>query len=68
MSTSKNTVAIKVDASVFGKRIGDPVEKGEILGNFAGDDIEAPFNGIIEHVSFDSDDHALVVVLVENAS
>ena len=53
---------------MFEKRIGDPVEKGEILGNFAEGDIEAPFNGIIEHVSFDSDDHALVVVLVENAS
>jgi hypothetical protein len=64
MSTTKKRVAIKVDASVFGKRIGDPVKKGEILGNFAGSDIEAPFNGIVENVSFDSEDHTLAVVLL----
>ena len=67
MSTTKNKVALKVDASVFGKRIGDPVKKGEILGDFAGNDIKAPFNAIVENVSFDSEDHALVVVLVETS-
>lgn len=67
MSTSENRVTIKVDASVFGKRIGDSVQKGEILGNFAGDDVKAPFSGIVEHVSFDPGDHALIIVLAEKA-
>ena len=65
MSTFENKVVIKADASVFGKRIGDSVKKGEILGNFAGDDVKAPFNGRVENVSFDSEEHALIVVLVE---
>lgn len=64
MNAHENRTAIKVDASVFEKTSGDRVKKGEILGNFAGNAIEAPFDGIIEGVSFDSEDHALIVVLV----
>ena len=64
MSNSVNRVALKVDASMFEKHAGDRVKKGEILGNFAGSDIEAPFNGIVENVSFDSEDHTLAVVLL----
>jgi len=68
MSTSVNKVVIKADASVFRKRIGDSVKKGEILGKFAGDDVKAPLNGKIESVFFDSEEHALIVVLLEKES
>ena len=63
MNTHDKKTAIRIDASVFEKKNGDSVQKGEILGNFAGNDIEAPFDGIIEGVSFDPEDHALIVVL-----
>ena len=65
MGTDEDRIAIKVDASVFEKKSGERVKKGEILGNFAGDAVEAPFDGIIEGVSFDAEDHALVVVLTK---
>jgi len=63
MNTNEDRTAIKIDASVFEKKIGDSVKKGEILGNFAGSAVEAPFDGIIEGTSFDPEDHALIVVL-----
>ena len=65
MSISANRIALKVDASMFEKRAGDRVKKGEILGNFAGSEVESPLDGIIEGVSFDSDDHALILVIVK---
>ena len=67
MSPSNQNIAVKVDASVFGKHIGDHVHQGEVLGNFAGNDVEAPFDGVIKGVSFDSGDHALIVVIEKNA-
>jgi hypothetical protein len=65
MSTSEKRIALKVDASMFKKHAGDRVKKGEILGNFADSEVESPFDGIIEGVSFDSDDHALILMIVE---
>ncbi len=65
MNTSANRIALKVDASMFEKHAGDRVKKGEILGNFADSEVESPFDGIIEGVSFDSDDHALILVMVK---
>ena len=58
-------IALKVEGSMFEKQAGDRVKKGEILGNFADSEVESPFDGIIEGVSFDSDDHALILVLVK---
>ena len=66
MNTNEDRTAIKIDASVFEKRIGDSVKKGEVLGNFAGNAVEAPFDGIIEGTSFDPGDHALVIILKEH--
>ena len=60
-------IALKVDASVFGKQVGDPVRKGEVLGKFAGDEVKAPFDGKVEGVSFEPGDHALIVVLQQTA-
>jgi hypothetical protein len=65
MSTSVNRIALKVDASMLEKQTGDQVKKGEILGKFTDSEIESPFDGIIEGVSFDSDEHALILVLVK---
>lgn len=65
MNTSANRIALKVDASMFEKHAGDRVKKGETLGIFADSKIESPFDGIIEGVSFDSDDHALILVMVK---
>ena len=67
MDTSAKRVALKVDASVFGKQAGDKVRKGEVLGNFAGDEVKAPFDGKVEGVSFDPGDHALIVVVQQTA-
>lgn len=66
MDTKTNRTALKVDASVFHKQDGDQVKKGEVLGNYAGQAVKAPFDGVVEGVSFDSDNHALVVVLQES--
>ena len=63
METSTQRIALKVEASVFGKHAGDPVRKGEVLGRFAGDEVKAPFDGKVEGVSFDPGDHALIVVV-----
>lgn len=60
-------IALKIDASVFGKQAGEPVKKGEVLGYFAGDEVKAPFNGQVEGVSFDPGDHALIVVVQQTA-
>ena len=65
MNTSANRIVLKVDGSMFEKHAGDRVKKGEILGNFADSEVEAPFDGIIEGASFDSNDHALILVLVK---
>jgi len=65
MNTSENRIALKVEGSMFEKQAGDRVKKGEILGNFADSEVESPFDGIIEGVSFDSDDHALILVMVK---
>jgi hypothetical protein len=58
-------VVIKVDASVFERDVGELVEKGETLGRWAGRAVQAPFNAIVESISFDADSHALIVILVE---
>ena len=63
MTSKEHKAAMKIDASVFTKKIGDFVNKGEILGNFAGDAVKAPFDGTVEGTSFEPEDHALIVVL-----
>ena len=65
MSTTENKIAVKVEASAFKKTQGDQVAKGELLGYYAGDPVEAPFNATVEGVSFDPEDHALTVVLTK---
>jgi hypothetical protein len=65
MRAKKDRTIIKVEASAFNKTNGDRVEKGELLGYFDGNPVEAPFNATVEGVSFDSEDHALMVVLIK---
>ena len=65
MSNSANRIALKVDASMLEKKPGDQVKNGEILGEFTDSEVESPFDGIIEGVSFDSDDHALILLLIK---
>lgn len=65
MNSSANRIALKVEGSMFEKQAGDRIKKGELLGRFADSEVESPFDGIIEGVSFDSDDHALILVMVE---
>jgi hypothetical protein len=63
MSARENNIAVKIDASVFSKQVGDSVKQGEILGEFAGKTVTAPCDGIIEGASFEPEDHALIVVV-----
>jgi len=56
---------ILLEASQFGYDIGDVVRKGTILGVLKGKPVVAPFDSIIQSVSFDSEQHLLTVVLVE---
>jgi hypothetical protein len=65
MTTKVKKTVIRVDASVFEKKSGDRVEKGEILGHFTGSAVKVPFDGIIEGISFEPDDHTLIVVVKE---
>ncbi|MDY0091938.1 MAG: hypothetical protein RBT80_04485 [Candidatus Vecturithrix sp.] len=67
MDTSTKQFVLKVEASAFGKQLGDPVRKGELLGRFAGDQVTAPCNGTVKGVSFDPVDHVFMVV-IEQAS
>ena len=66
MDRSEQRLAIRVDASVFEKKVKDHVAKGEVLGYYNGEPVNSPCNARVESVSFDSDDHALVVILVED--
>jgi hypothetical protein len=63
MSANENKIAVKIDASVLEKQVGSSVKKGDVLGNFAGKAVKAPFDGIIEGASFEPEDHALIVVV-----
>jgi hypothetical protein len=63
MSTHANKIAVKLDASVLEKQVGSSVKEGDVLGNFAGKAVKAPFDGIIEGASFEPEDHALIVVV-----
>gem|GEM_PF-3661974 len=54
-----------VEASSLIHSPDDLVEKGEDLGLFRGCLVAAPFRARIESISFDSDEHALRVVLTE---
>jgi hypothetical protein len=68
LSISVNRIALKVDASMLEKQPGDQVKKGEILGKFIDSEVRSPFDGIIEGISFDSDEHALILVLINKSS
>lgn len=63
MSMRANTIAVKIDASVFEKHVGDSVKKGDVLGEFAGNAVPAPCDGVIEGTSFAPEDHALIVAV-----
>lgn len=56
---------ILVDASDFEKNVGDHVSPGEALGLYKRQLIVAPFEAKIESISFDSEEHALRIVLEE---
>jgi len=56
---------IKLDAAVFQMQPGDPVKAGEVLGQSGGEAVLALSAGLIEAVSFDPDDHSLLVLICE---
>jgi hypothetical protein len=58
-----NIIAIKVDASIFEKKIGDSIKSGEILGDYGGSSIKAPFDGIVKGITFEPEDHGLIILL-----
>jgi len=60
-----HTTTIVVDASDFEKNVGDHVRPGEALGLYERQPVLAPFEARIESISFDSDEHALRIVLGE---
>lgn len=62
---SLDKAIILLEASQFGHDIGDIVRKGTTLGVLKGKPVVAPFDSVIQSVSFDSEDHLLTVVLVE---
>ncbi len=62
---SVDKAIILLEASQFGHDIGDIVRKGTALGVIKGNPVVAPFDSIIQSVSFDSEEHLLTVVLVE---
>jgi len=64
MNVTAYRAFIKVDASGFEKEIGDLLEKGEIFG-LGMRVVKAPFRAIVEDISVDAEDHALIVCLVE---
>lgn len=53
-----------VDASCFQHSVDDCVSKGKALGAFKGRTVVSPFDAKIQSISFDSDQHALRIVLV----
>jgi hypothetical protein len=63
MSVDKTIIFL--EASQFGHDIGDVVRKGTILGVLKSKPVVAPFDSVIQSVSFDSEEHLLTVVLVE---
>jgi hypothetical protein len=63
--TAQDRVLVRVDASVFNKWIGAMVAKGEILDTLEDSPIPAPFNARVDGVSFNAEDHRLVVSLVQ---
>jgi len=65
MNVTAYRAFIKVDASGFEKEIGDLLEKGEIFGRLGMRVVKAPFRAIVEDISVDAEDHALIVCLVE---
>jgi hypothetical protein len=54
---------VKVNASRFGKRDGELVSKGELLGYLNGEEVKAPCNARITGAAFDATKHELVVFL-----
>lgn len=64
MPLEESIYQIEVDASVFGKDIGDRVTKGEVLGRLRGKDVSAPCDGIVKMVAFDSDSHHLTITIL----
>jgi hypothetical protein len=60
-----DTTTIVVEATDFEKNVGDRVRPGETLGLYEGQLIVAPFEAKIESISFDSEEHALRIVLEE---
>lgn len=64
MNKESNKYVLRIEASAFSKKEGDPVAKGERLGYFNGRPVQAPCNATIEGVSFNAEEHELIVVLV----
>ena len=60
-----HTATIVIEASDFEKNVGDRVSSGETLGLYERQLIVSPFEGKIESISFDSEEHALRIVLEE---
>jgi hypothetical protein len=60
-----HTTAVVLDASDFEKNVGDRVRPGEALGLYERHPVVSPFEARIESISFDSDEHALRIVLEE---
>ena len=64
-TTTTTTTTIVVDASDFEKNVGDHVRPGETLGLYERQPVVAPFEAKIKGISFDSEEHALRIVLEE---
>jgi hypothetical protein len=64
MSDKPEKITLHVDASVFNRRLGDHIKKGEMLGQRGGQDVNAPFDALIKAASFEPDNHLLEVTLV----
>jgi hypothetical protein len=73
MNKESNKHVLRIEASAFSKKEGDPVAKGERLGYFNGRPVQAPCNATIaclrathrqKGVSFNAEEHELIVVLV----
>jgi len=62
---SVNKAVILLEASQFSYNVGDIVPKGGILGLLRNEPVVAPFDSVIQSISFNSEEHTLTVVLVE---
>lgn len=68
--TPPHRIPFKVEASRFDLQAGDQVRPGTVIGEdvSTGEPVKAGFHGVVEAIGFDSEDHALsVLVRVEPA-